>query len=45
MNTGLNFEELEEIVAPSAAKEFLQGFAVGVGAVAGTLAIAGAIAT
>lgn len=45
LNTNLIFEELEDIVAPSATKEFLQGFAVGLGVVGGSLAIVGAIAT
>lgn len=43
----LNFEELEEIVAPGASntKDFIEGFVVGVGTVGTIVAIGAAIAT
>jgi hypothetical protein len=43
----LNFEELEEIMAPGSTevKDFLFGFATGVGTVAGIVGIGAAIAT
>lgn len=41
----LNFEELEEIVAPSDTKEFLLGVTAGVGTVGGIVGIGAAIAT
>ncbi|WP_215585589.1 hypothetical protein [Bacillus mycoides] len=39
----LKFEELEEIVAPGAAKEFLTGFGTGLAVVGGSLGIVGAV--
>lgn len=41
----IQFEELEEMVAPSATKDFLTGFATGLGVVGGSIAIVGAMAT
>ncbi|WP_215585590.1 hypothetical protein [Bacillus mycoides] len=39
----LEFEELEEIVAPGAAQEFLTGFGTGLAVVGGSLSIVGAV--